>query len=128
MGKKEFITLGELEARIMEIIWQLKSASVRDVLNKIKGKKKPAYTTIMTVMARLYDKGILRRKAKNDAYIYQAVQDKQSFFVATSKKIINSLISEFGEDVAVAGFIDAVEKTNLKKSRELRKKLKKIIK
>lgn len=129
MPKKEYNKiLGKLEAEIMEIVWELGSTSVRDVLNKIKKKKKLAYTTIMTVMSRLSDKGILKRKLKNDAYIYTPVQDKQSFYAATSKKIIKNLINEFGEDVAVAQFIDIVENGDLKKSKEWRHKLEKIIK
>lgn len=120
--------LGELEAKIMEIVWQLRSASVRDVLKRIKGAKKPAYTTVMTVMGRLSDKGILRRQLKNDCYVYRPVQDKQHFLASSSKKIIQGLIDEFGAEVAVAGFIDTIENSDSKKSKELRRKLKKIAK
>lgn len=130
MSKKDFNnTLGALEAEIMEIVWQLESASVRDVLTKIKKKKKLAYTTIMTVMARLCDKRILKRRLnKDDAYIYTPVRDKQSFSASVSRKIINGLINEFGEDIAVAQFIDIIENSDIKKSRQWRQKLKKVIK
>lgn len=128
MKKQEFSTLGELETKVMEVVWGLGKASVRDVLNNIKCEKKLAYTTIMTVMSRLYDKNILRREFRNDAYIYVPVQDQKSFFESTSKKIINNLIMKFGEDVAVAGFIDVMELNNQKKSKALRNKLKTIIK
>ena len=112
----------------MEAIWQLGAASVRDILNYFKGKKKPAYTTIMTVMARLHKKGILRRQFKNDAYIYTPIQNRENFSASMSKKIIHSLINEFGEEAAVAGFIDTLENSNIKKSKALRQKLKEIIK
>lgn len=128
MKKKEINTLGELEAKVMEVVWKLGSATVRDVLNHIKSKKKPAYTTVMTVMARLYNKGILKRQSKKDAYIYTPAQDKQKFSATMTKKIIHSLIDRFGEDVAVAGFIDTLENSNINKSKALRKKLKEIIK
>lgn len=128
MKKKEFNTFGELEARIMEVIWRLNSASVRDVLNQIKGKKRPAYTTVMTVMSRLHNKGILKRSPRGDAYIYAPVQNKQRFLATTSRKIIHNLINEFGEDVAVAGFLDAIEGSNVKESEELRNILKKVVK
>lgn len=128
MPKKEFAMLGELENKIMEAVWRLGQATVRDVLKHMKGAKKPAYTTVMTVMTRLYNKGVLKRQFKNEAYIYSPVQDKQAFFESLSKKVIHNLINKFGEDVAVAGFIDVIEKTDINKSRELRKKLKKIIK
>ncbi|MFH1744698.1 MAG: BlaI/MecI/CopY family transcriptional regulator [bacterium] len=130
MKKKRFNTFGELEAKIMEIVWGLENASVRDVLNriKVKAQKKPAYTTIMTVMARLCEKEILGRKFNGDTYIYAPVQNKEQFLSSASKKILNNLINDFGEDVAVAGFIDALESNNIKKSEKLRNKLKKIIK
>ncbi|HZJ41841.1 MAG TPA: BlaI/MecI/CopY family transcriptional regulator [Patescibacteria group bacterium] len=128
MKKKEINGLGELENKVMETVWELGKASVRDVLNNIKSQKQLAYTTIMTVMSRLYDKNILKREFKNDAYIYAPVQDQKTFSASVSKKIINNLISKFGEDVAVAGFIDVMEVNNNKKSVELRKKLKTIIK
>lgn len=130
MKKKEFNKLfGKLEAEIMESVWQLKSASVRDVLNTIKRKPKPAYTTIMTVMVRLCDKGILKRKvSEHDAYIYTPVQDKQDFFASASKKIISGLINDFGEDIAIAQFMDVLENGNIKKSKEWQQKLKEIIK
>ena len=126
--KKINKSLGELEAEIMEVVWELGRASVRDVLDKIKRKRKIAYTTIMTVMARLCHKGILKRKLKDEVYIYRPSRDKQSFLAATSKNIINHLIKEFGEEVAVAQFIDIIESRDAKKSKEWRARLKKIIK
>ncbi len=127
MGKKKIIQiLGELEAEIMEIMWKLGSASVREILNCIKKRRKTAYTTIMTVMARLVAKGILKRKLnESGAYIYTLSQDKKSFLAANSKKIIKNLIDEFGE-IAVAQFINAVENSDLKDLAEWQKKLKKI--
>lgn len=124
--KKSNHSLGELEAEIMETIWKLNRASVRQVLNRLKKKRKIAYTTVMTVMTRLADKGVLKRKLdESGAYIYTPVQDRQDFLASTSKKAINRLINEFGE-VAVAQFIDAVEASNLKDLEKWQKKLKKI--
>lgn len=128
MKKIEVNTLGELETRVMELVWKLGPVSVRDVLNNINCcDRKLAYTTVMTVMSRLYEKGILKRESKNDAYIYTAVQDKKSFVESISKTIIDNLISRFGADVAVAGFMDVIEVSDKKTSKELRKKLKEII-
>ena len=128
MKKIETQALGELESRVMELVWQLGPVSVRDVLNNINCcDRKLAYTTIMTVMSRLYEKGVLKRKVKNDAYIYTAAQDRKSFIESISKKIIDNLINRFGADVAVAGFMDVIEVSDKKTSKELCKKLKEII-
>ena len=82
----------------------------------------------MTVMARLCDKRILKRRLKDDAYIYTPVRDKKSFSASVSRKIINGLINEFGEDIAVAQFIDIIENSDIKKSTQWRRKLKTIMK
>lgn len=118
-------TLGSLEKEIMEIMWDLKSSSVRPVLNMLKKKRKVAYTTVMTVMSRLAKKGLLKRKLDNGSYVYSICQCKENFLANASKKVINNLIKEFGE-VAVAQFFDAVEKSDIKDLKKWQKKLKSI--
>lgn len=119
-------SLGELETEIMESVWNLENASVRQVLSRLKKKRNIAYTTVMTVMGRLCDKLILKRKLNGDgAYVYTAAQAKADFLVTASKRAISGLLKEFGE-VAVAQFVDAVESSSLKNLEEWRQKLKKI--
>ena len=54
--------LGDLEAEIMECVGQMGSASVRDVHEVLLGRRHIAYTTVMTVMSRLAEKGLLARR------------------------------------------------------------------
>lgn len=118
--------LGELESKIMEEVWKIKNATVRDVLNKISKKKKLAYTTVMTVMNRLHEKGLLECADDScGAYIYSPVHDRETFQARTSKKIISGLIKDFGE-VAVAQFVDVLENDKSEDLAAWRKKLKKI--
>ncbi len=118
--------LGALEADIMEAMWALSDASVRQVFDRLRKKRKIAYTTIMTVMSRLHNKGVLKRRLNDDgAYIYRPAQDKKIFIAAISKKAITDLIKSFGE-VAVAQFIDEVENSGLKDLAKWQKKLRKI--
>ncbi len=119
-------TLGELESEIMEIIWRSPQSSVRTVLTQLEKKRKVAYSTIMTVMTRLYDKGVLRRELDaSGVFWYRSVQDKQHFLASASKKIINRLIREFG-DIAIAQFIDVIESGDSKRKTRWHKKLRKI--
>lgn len=66
--------LGELEERIMQVVWKRSGAvTVRDVhdqLSKDPSERKLAYTTVMTVMDRLYRKGLLRRQRRGRAFEY----------------------------------------------------------
>ncbi|MFA4880549.1 MAG: BlaI/MecI/CopY family transcriptional regulator [Candidatus Doudnabacteria bacterium] len=119
-------SLGALEAEIMDIVWSNSNVSVREVVEKLRKKKKIAYTTVMTVMLRLSNKKILKRKQGQDgAYIYWPSQNRDDFAASVSRRAINDLIKSFGE-VAVAQFIDVVETSDLKNLENWRLKLKKI--
>ena len=120
-------TMCELGTEIMEVIWKLKSASVREVLDIIKKKKQIAYTTVMTVMSRLFDKGILKREMdESGAYVYQPTKCRESFFANASRLALQSFFREYG-DVAVAQFVDIVESSDSKQSKEWRRKLKELV-
>jgi predicted transcriptional regulator len=61
-------TLGPLERKVLDAAWRLERASVRDVVDKLKGEF--AYTTIMTTLDRLFKKGYLDRKMHGRAFVY----------------------------------------------------------
>ncbi len=62
--------LGELEADVMTVVWEKGSATVQDVQDALEPHRPLAYTTIMTVMSRLAEKGLLKREKDGRAYIY----------------------------------------------------------
>lgn len=120
--------LGDLESEIMEIVWSIGQASVRDVLSELEKKRKIAYTTVMTVMSRLHEKGILKRKMdKSGAFLYLPIKDKKSFLAQASEKILKNFFREYG-DVAVAQFVDIIETSDAKRSGEWKNKLKELVK
>lgn len=94
--------LGPLEAEVMRLVWSTpQPLSVRAVLLRLNEARTPplAYTTVMTVMARLAEKEILRRKLNGRGYLYEAaLRDAAAIAV-------RSLVRDFG-DAAVAGFVD----------------------
>ena len=114
--------LGELEKEVMDVVWKSSSpVTVREVLGKIGKKRKVAYTTVMTIMTRLTNKGLLIRKSDNSrAYAYQAVYSKEKFLTNVSKQIIKNFISIFGQ-AAVAHFVIEVKKLEPRKKQELLK-------
>ena len=124
--KKVSQSLGKLEQEVMEIVWQLENASVRQVLITIRKKRPIAYTTVMTIMVRLASKNLLRRQLnENGAYVYQPVCSKQQYCELVSKNAITGLIKAYGE-IAIAQFVDAVENSNAKELAQWRLKLKEI--
>lgn len=96
--------LGPLEAEIMDLVWARQTPmTVRTVLAQLNDGRDPAlaYTTVMTVMARLAEKGILHRQRAGRGYIYEAaVPDAAAIAV-------RGVVRDFGE-AAVAGFVDEV--------------------
>jgi predicted transcriptional regulator len=92
-------TLGPLEARIMEAIWQLGSGTVRDVLNALSSEAAPelAYTTVMTVMGNLAEKGLLQSKPVGRTYVYTPTIAKGEFVRSQVKSVLDMLFDRFTE-------------------------------
>jgi predicted transcriptional regulator len=74
--------LHELEAEVMEVVWNRGESSVREVMEVLNASapRERAYTTYMTIMARLDAKGMLqrRRQGKTDLYTSAYVRDQYS--------------------------------------------------
>lgn len=123
MHKPSIHLFGDLERAIMDIAWRKGQVTVREVVESIQKKRRIAYTTVMTVMARLAEKGVLSRQEKSGAYVYCPCQAKETFYTTASGKIIRNLLAEFGE-VAIAQFVDTLEDVDPKKLRLLEQKIK----
>jgi predicted transcriptional regulator len=91
--------LHELEAEVMEEIWERGEASVREVmeeLNKRAGKKR-AYTTYMTIMSRLDSKDLLERRREGKTDFYRAVYTRDRFNDLRARAEVDSVVDQFGE-------------------------------
>ena len=64
MAKKSTIHLTRFELEIMEILWTLGEASVREVWEAIQERRRPGYTTVQTILSRLEEKKAVRRTRK----------------------------------------------------------------
>lgn len=92
----------------MEIVWSQREVTVRDVHRKLAEKRSIAYTTVMTTMGRLTEKGILRRVEDQPAHRYFPIVTKEQYASSTVKSVVDWLVNHF-RDPAVAYFIDRVE-------------------
>ena len=70
MTRSSLSKLGETEIEVLNIIWELGSASVADVRERILENRDIAYTTVMTVMRKLADKGYLSFTEDGKSYVY----------------------------------------------------------
>jgi BlaI family penicillinase repressor len=88
-GKLE--RLGELEADVMSVVWRRGRASVRDVKDALKSGRALAYTTVMTVMTRLSEKGMLDRHKEGRAFIYTPAASRQKVAGSLLQSLVRRL-------------------------------------
>lgn len=101
-------TLGELEQLVMEIVWKSKKSSVRDILQDLHKKRLIAYTTVATIMQRLFNKGLVGRKTEKNSYRYFPKVSKESYAKSLTKSFVKKLEKSFG-DVAISSFAEGIE-------------------
>ena len=89
MPRKKNLTLTNAEHRIMEVIWARGSATVADVVEALKGED--AYTTILTLMRILTDKGYLSSRKEGRAFVFVPKVDRDT----VARKAVNQLLSKF---------------------------------
>ena len=115
--------LGELELEVMEHMWRRGNATVRDITTILQQERPVAYTTVMTVMQHLAEKGLLNRTALDKkTHLYHVALDREAFLARASQQMVNMLVADFG-DLALAQFLEAVEQVDPQKLEQLRDRL-----
>jgi predicted transcriptional regulator len=112
--------LGPLEAEIMEVVWAEGEVTVRDVHRTLNKSRDIAYTTVMTTLGRLADKGFLQRVEAQPAHRFSAILSREQYASSTVKSVVDWLVNHF-PDPAVSYFIDRVEKEDEEVIERLRK-------
>lgn len=96
MAKRREVSLTKFELEVMEILWDLKESSVREVQEAIHERKRPAYTTVQTIFARLEEKGAVRRTRKiGNAYLFEPLIERTSVY----RRMIDDFLDLFGGSV-----------------------------
>src|SRR5687768_15696073 len=85
--------LSKLELKIMQALWTKGASSVREIQESFPAKRRPAYTTVQTIVYRLEAKNALKRTKKiGNAHIFEAVISQ----TAARRKLIDELLGLFG--------------------------------
>ena len=114
--------LGACEHRVMDVVWKSDgSVTVRRVVDALPDPAL-AYTTVMTVMQRLVEKGLLIRDGEGQSYRYRARYTPEEFYRTMAGKFLRHVREEFG-DVAIACFVEEAGKTDRRKLRKLLRRL-----
>jgi len=101
MKKSAHLTPGEFE--LMEILWPLGEASVKDVWTRLNPERRLAYTTVMTVLEKMHRKGILAQRKKGKAYLYSAVLSREQALRGILEHVCDAYFG--GAPSELAGFI-----------------------
>ena len=75
----------------MKVVWQKDSTTVRDVYEVLRARKRVAYTTVMTMMRILEQKGFLTKTLVDRAHVYRPAVPRQ--------RVIGSMVRDFVERV-----------------------------
>lgn len=127
------IRLHDLEAEIMDVVWSrgLREFAVSDVLETLERRRDIAYTTVMTTLVRLHEKGVLERRRDGKRYLYTPRYTREAFVQATVREVLESLGNAAGRDVlallvetassADEAALDELERMIRRRRRELKK-------
>ncbi|MEO1692087.1 MAG: BlaI/MecI/CopY family transcriptional regulator [Cyanobacteria bacterium J06631_6] len=109
------LSLGPLEAEILNIIWDLKVVTVKNVHDKIlqDPERELAYTSVTTVLQRLTNKGWLKCSKKGRAFSWQPLISREQTQVLRSYEQLNDFLAVSNPDV-VAAFADSLDTASLK--------------
>jgi predicted transcriptional regulator len=108
------LSLGPLEAEILEIIWNLKVATVKNVHEQIlqDPDRELAYTSVTTVLQRLTTKGWLKCSKKGKAFSWQPLLSREQAQAIRSYEQLNGFLAVSNPDV-VAAFADSLDTASL---------------
>ena len=85
------------ELQLLEKLWDLGRASVREIQESLPEKNRPAYTTVQTMIYRLEEKGAIKRIKKiGNAHIFEAVLTRNSVY----RRLVGDLLDLFGGSAA----------------------------
>lgn len=105
------LRLHDLEAVIMEVVWskRLTSFAVSEVLAELEKRREIAYTTVMTTVSRLYDKGLLDRVRDGRRYLYSPKLTREQFLESTAWTVLDEAV---GGQAAMAMLVDKVSEAS----------------
>jgi BlaI family transcriptional regulator, penicillinase repressor len=82
-------TLTPQELAIMKVVWKLDSATVRDVYENLRVRRTIAYTTVMTMMKILEEKGYLKKIRVDRAYLYRPTKPRRQVLGAMVRDFVD---------------------------------------
>lgn len=90
-------TLTDQELEIMKVVWDRETVTVRDVYEALLEKRKVAYTTVMTMMNILEQKGHLEKSQEDRAYLYRSTKSRNQVIRGMVREFVNRVFNGSAE-------------------------------
>ncbi len=93
MARKKLSSLTDLEIDIMNIVWRLGRATVRQIVDALRAQRPLAYTTVQTVLSILTQKGVVEYTCEGRAFVYSAILQPEGVRRETIKAVVDKLFA-----------------------------------
>lgn len=104
--------LGDLEVRVLRAVWKLRRpASARQVHVRVAATHDVQLLTVITVLNKLVDKGILARAKQDEVFHYEALWSEAEFTAHASRRVVEGVLS-FGPTMVAASLVDVLAERN----------------
>jgi predicted transcriptional regulator len=98
--RHSILDLAPLELECLTVLWPLGEGTVRDIHQALAASRPRAYTTVMTIMDRLEQKGIVKRRKVGKAFCYQPLLSAEEARLKAVEKIVDGFFQGSREALA----------------------------
>jgi BlaI family penicillinase repressor len=98
MARKRLDELGSLQQAVMEVLWKRGESTVQQTLDAITGRRKPAYTTVLSVLQKLEKAGWVAHRKQGRTYVYRPSRSRAQEGSRSVRRFIDGV---FGGDPAL---------------------------
>lgn len=119
MGQQARLPMGELEGAVMNVLWDRSGWLTPGEVHEVLAADRPlAYTTVMTILVRLWQKGRLERERDGRAFAYRPVLSREEHAAARMGDV---LVDVGDRPVALSHFLERLEPTDIDQLRRMLK-------
>ena len=120
MAKQSVHGLGELQTEVMELVWEMKEATVAQIAERISAVRPVTYTTVLAAMQKLTKKGWLVHRQEGKAYVYRATRSRNDARGTLLREVLGSAF-EGDPTLLLSSLLDAttLSDVELKELRQL---------
>ena len=111
--------LGRVQLRIMQVLWDRKKASARDITDALNTASPIAHSTVQTLLRKMEDKGVVGHRTEDRTFIYHPLVDAPSVTRSATRDLIERVFG--GSAAGLVAYLLREERIPRAELREIRK-------